>query len=114
MKRMFFLLAALIGFFTLSSALAEDDEVKYHDIHLTGDRICRRCTWRILDDYRIELINREGERGIYRRAEVLGVDKHPYWRKFLFHSHEKMGLPAHVIVPIDYLPMADLDNQPLR
>jgi hypothetical protein len=102
MKRSFLLLS-LLGFLfgSLTLAQAKDGEIEYHDIHLSGNRICRDCTWRMLEDGRVELINRDFERGIYEQSEILGVDNHPYWRKFLLHSYRKMGLPAQVILPFD-------------
>lgn len=72
---------------------------KPYDIYLTENRICRKCTGRYLTPEQVELKNRNGETGVYKPSEIIGVDNHPLRRKFWLHSYRGMGLPARVINP---------------
>ncbi len=92
--RAFSLLGLLLG---LSVSLAEKPE--YHDIYLTEDRVCKACRWEAADDWHIRLTNRNGDRIVVKNKEVLGMDRHPFWRKMVYNSLHGMGLPGPIIVP---------------
>jgi len=72
---------------------------KAYDFYLKGDRICKKCHWRILGDGTVELKNKEGITGIYRPSEFIGVDNHPIARRILRHAVHGVGIPGRVIVP---------------
>ncbi|MBX2861876.1 MAG: hypothetical protein KTR14_11630 [Vampirovibrio sp.] len=71
----------------------------YYDVYLTGGRVCRQCTWRVLNQTQVELTNRGGIRGVYPRIDILGVDDHPVLRKVYQQHLQGIGLPARVLVP---------------
>ena len=68
-------------------------------IYLTEDRVCKKCTWRLVRENEIELKNKLGERGIYKATEILGATKHPLWRKFAIHAANHTALPGENILP---------------
>lgn len=72
---------------------------EYITIYLTEDRVCKKCTWRLLADNKIELKNKLGTRGIYKTTEILGATKHPIWRKFAIHAANNTALPGENILP---------------
>ena len=71
----------------------------YYNIHLTNKRICKKCTWRLTDAEHVELKNKKGVTGIYKTSEILGFDKHPFWRRFLIHSASNTWLAGETLVP---------------
>jgi hypothetical protein len=72
------------------------------DIYLTEDRVCKRCTWAWEDantkDW-VVLTNKGGLATRVRPQEILGIDTHPFVRRFLLKSVEGVGLPGRVILP---------------
>lgn len=72
---------------------------EFKDIYLTENRVCKACRWEIADDYHTRLTNRNGERIVVKNNEVLGMDRHPVWRKLIDKSLHGIGLPGPVIVP---------------
>lgn len=81
-------------------ATAEPSEKQeYKDIYLTENRVCKACRWEIADDYHTRLVNRQGDRIVVKNMEVLGMDRHPVWRKAIYKSLHGIGLPGPVIVP---------------
>jgi hypothetical protein len=69
------------------------------DIFLTSDRVCEKCTWKVLNPQEVQLTNRKGQTGIYPLAEIIGLDTHPLARRFLLRSAQGVGLPGRIIVP---------------
>lgn len=92
-----YLLVALIAVMSFSSGWAEKTE--YHDIYLTENRVCKVCRWQVEDASHVRLTNRDGYRIVVRNEELVGVDKHPFWRKAISKSLHGIGLPGPVIVP---------------
>lgn len=111
MKSVFRLLMPLLLLTTLCVsplfAMAEKraNQPKYYDIYLSGDRVCEKCTWRLLprrdkeEVQLVELINREGASGVYPAADIIGVDANPLMRKLLLKGVAGMGLAGEIIVP---------------
>ncbi|MDX2085379.1 MAG: hypothetical protein SFZ03_08335 [Candidatus Melainabacteria bacterium] len=87
------------GLYPLSCYAQGSAAVKPRDIYLTHDRVCHDCTAQWLDAIHVRLSNDQGQSAVYLRREIVGVDTHPFWRKFWRHSYHGMGLPARVIVP---------------
>ncbi len=101
----------LFGLFVLLPAqAAKGDSQRSYDIYLTHQRVCRQCTWRVLTNQageptgQVELSNLYGEQGIYRQDEIIGVNNHPFWRKFLLKSLKGNELPSRTIAPWAYDP----------
>lgn len=90
-------MVALIVIVTLPSVWAE--KVEYHDIYLTENRVCKACRWEIVNERHVRLTNRDGHRIVVRNEELVGIDKHPFWRKAISKSLHGIGLPGPVIVP---------------
>lgn len=93
------LACGLIGVFGFSLFSFADEKAEYKDIYLTENRVCKACRWEIADDYHTRLINRNGDRIVVKNMEVLGMDRHPVWRKAIYKSLHGIGLPGPVIVP---------------
>ncbi len=89
---------------TLFSPLLSQAKDKYYDIYLTNARVCKKCKGRWIDSYRVELYNKKGESAIYEHSEIVGVDNHPFWRKFLIESVKNQGKAGEVIVTPYYDP----------
>ncbi len=81
-----------------SNAQAGEKPV-YRDIYLTEERICRSCSGRWIDDKRLELANRQGEKAIIASKDIIGIDKHPVARRILTRSLHGIGLSAKIVVP---------------
>ena len=75
------------------------DSQKPYDIYLTGDRICKKCTFRVLSPESVELSNRLGEKGIYPVKEIIGLDTHPFARRFVLQNTHANGLAGRIVVP---------------
>ena len=76
------------------------DKIRYYDIYLTGNRLCKQCVWRVIDRTHVELVSsRTGERGIYSPAEILGVTAHPVLRKLFYKSIHGVGLSGQINAP---------------
>jgi hypothetical protein len=94
---------ALGGFVPLVSQAEEarDTGTKngYHDIYLTENRVCRKCTATRISPEQVQLINRQGERITVPINTILGVDRHPVVRKLLVRSLHGVGNPGPEIVP---------------
>lgn len=72
---------------------------EYKDIYLTENRVCKACRWEILDESHARLTNRNGDRIVVKSGELLGMDRHPVWRKLIYNSLHGIGLPGPVIAP---------------
>ncbi|WP_303674670.1 hypothetical protein [Vampirovibrio chlorellavorus] len=72
---------------------------EYKDIYLTENRVCKACRWEAVDNQSIRLTNRNGDRIVVHPGEVLGMDRHPVWRKMIYKSLVGVGLPGKIIVP---------------
>ena len=72
---------------------------EFTDIYLTENRVCKACRWENEDGQRVRLTNRNGDRVLVKQKEILGVDRHPVWRKLIYNSLHGIGLPGPVIVP---------------
>lgn len=97
------LCAAAILLLGLSSSLFAEERpsapVGPVDIYLTEGRVCKKCVGRWLNGSQVELVNRQGLRGVYRSDEIVGVDRHPIARKLLMKSIYGQGLPGRVLFP---------------
>jgi hypothetical protein len=75
----------------------------WHDIYLTHRRICRDCKMIDLGNEQVELLNRKGVRGQYLSTEVLGVDYHPFERKFAWHVLRNINpIAGNTLMPAAY------------
>ncbi len=81
------------------AARAEEYAEEYKDIYLTENRVCKACRWEAVDARSIRLTNRRGDRIVVHPGEVLGMDRHPVWRKLIHKSLSGVGLPGKIIVP---------------
>jgi hypothetical protein len=72
---------------------------EFKDVYLTENRVCKACRWEQVDGERVRLTNRSGDRVLVKQKEILGVDRHPVWRKLIYNSLHGIGLPGPVIVP---------------
>lgn len=86
--------------------IVQDGFTKPVDIYLTGDRVCKKCIGRYINEQQVELVNKKGQRGVYAANEIVGLDTHPIARKLFLHSVHEIGLPARIIVPQAF------DNEP--
>ena len=85
----------------LPTAMADD--LKYYDIYLTDNRVCKKCAWQVIDANRVELVSRKtGKRGIYHPSEIMGVDKHPIARRLFKKAVHGSGYAGKVIDPDAY------------
>lgn len=91
------LVAALLGAASLRPAMAGG--LKYYDLYLTGNRMCKQCTWRWVDARHVEISNRQGQAAVIEGAEILGYDKHPIARRVFLKGVHGIGLPGPVVVP---------------
>ena len=74
----------------------------YVEVILSNNRQCKRCRLEWVDDANIRLTNPAGVSAVYPAREVMGVDKHPKWRRFLLKGIYGQGLTGRVIVPSAY------------
>ncbi len=88
------------------NVIIQDGFTKPVDIYLTGDRVCKKCVGRYINQNEVELVNKKGQRGVYAANEIIGLDTHPIARKLFLHSVHEIGLPARIIVPQAF------DNEP--
>ncbi|MEB3244737.1 MAG: hypothetical protein VKJ06_01990 [Vampirovibrionales bacterium] len=82
------------------------------DIYLTGNRLCEQCTWqRVVSSpnpgagsdvieltQRVKLMNANGDSIEVFESEIIGVDKHPKWRRALRHSARNLN-GGNVVLP---------------
>jgi len=97
---------ALIGLFCLglawSAGWAEeqpDTKVEYKDIYLYQNRVCKACRVEIVNKTTVRLVNRAGQASIVPAKQLIGMDRHPIFRKLYIHSLYGVGLPGPVLVP---------------
>ncbi|MGE0200644.1 MAG: hypothetical protein AB7P76_06725 [Candidatus Melainabacteria bacterium] len=83
---------------------SEEGAPKPYNIYLTQDRICRKCTWVLIPDGRVRLINPQGQSAVYTQAEIIGVDNRPVWRRLVWRMNRGNGLAGQVINPAGYDP----------
>ncbi len=88
-------LVIILTSLSLPMAMAEE----YKDIYLTENRVCKACRWEPVDTQLVRLTNRNGDRIVVHTGEVLGMDRHPFWRKMIYKSLVGVGLPGKIIVP---------------
>jgi hypothetical protein len=81
---------------------AEPPPPVYVEVILSNNRRCKRCRLEWVDDANIRLTNPAGVSAIYPAREVMGVDKHPKWRRFMLKGIYGQGLAGRVIVPSAY------------
>jgi hypothetical protein len=84
---------------TLLLSLSRGMAAEFKDIYLIENRVCKACRWEALDDQHVRLTNRNGDRVVVKQKEILGIDRHPVWRKLIYNSLHGIGLPGPVIVP---------------
>lgn len=100
---LFFTILTLSGASSLAENKLSVDETRFQDehvtIYLTENRVCKKCTWRVLPDNNIELKNKLGVSGIYNASEIIGATKHPLWRKFMLHTANNTALGGENILP---------------
>ncbi len=88
-----------------------EERVDYVDFHLTEGRVCKQCAFRILGPdspsssgqvEQIELYNRLGQSTIVAPKEILGINKHPWLRKFYLFRLKEAGITGPIIAPEGY------------
>ncbi len=108
MRRLFLRFSGLLGTVLIGTGIVgclltaqagHLKEDKAYDFYLSGDRICRKCHWRMAGPSHVELTGKNGIRGTYSLEEIIGVDKHPIRRRIHRKSIEGVGIPGRVIVP---------------
>lgn len=78
---------------------AQAEKIKYYDLYLTNNRVCKKCTWEWIDARRVQISNRQGQSAIVEGSEILAYDNHPFLRKVFVKGVHGVGLPGPVIVP---------------
>ena len=77
-------------------------ESTYVDIILSNKRVCRQCRMETVGEANVRLTNKAGVSAVYPMHELLGIDKHPRWRRFLLKGIYGQGLSGKVITPSAY------------
>ena len=98
---------AFIGLFTLglsgSACFAEEQpkeaKVEYHDIYLLQNRVCKDCRVEVVNKTNVRLVNRAGQASVVPANQLIGMDRHPIFRKLYIRSLHGIGLPGPVLVP---------------
>lgn len=90
-----------LALLSLGRGLADDDvkSYQYQTLVLTDNRICKACRVEPVDAEHVQLIDPAGNRITICTKEILGVDRHPFWRKTLSYMAHGVGLPGMLIVP---------------
>jgi hypothetical protein len=79
-----------------------DESVRYRDINLTEERVCKACLWKLLPNGQVRLTNRQGESSVVKGKEIIGVDTHPWARKLMVKGLHGTGLAGKAIVPFAF------------
>ncbi len=83
----------------LSVSAEAAEKPDYKDVYLTGNGVCKACRVEWVDRSRVRLVNREGLAAIVPAKAVIGIDRHPFFRKALLTSLHGIGLPGPLLVP---------------
>ena len=83
------------------------NDVRYYDIYLNDNRVCRACAAYWSGPDQVILVNRAGHSVSVRGMDILGADTQPIKRRFLEAVLKNTDLPGRVIVPQWYDPLQD-------
>lgn len=90
---------------------------KYYRIVLSGDRMCKKCTYHVFqgkDGQRmVRLTDKKARSGVYPAREIRGIDSHPGWRWFAHAVAQRKGIAGETIVP-EAFEYKDLDGNPAK
>ena len=100
LRLLFVIFFQLISLNVFAFAARQTNTQGFYDIYLTQRRICRQCSMQLLpDNRRVLLTNQTGEEKPYFVYEIMGVDYHPWRRRFLKRFVHGFPVPGRILFP---------------